>query len=191
MATSYGRDAQATPPRASTDTGSRQHPVRQPRPAQPDHRCARPGHHDHPRCPGPPDCLIFADGKTTTLRYDLTPNSKGYLSEIIDRSGTTEYTRDAFGRVTAEEPDPGQRQRAAGELRLQRQRPARQHRLPQRQHAHPHLRRHRPPDRLNLNGTALVTNIAWNPLGQPTGWTWAFAAPEPCAPAAATTPRAG
>jgi hypothetical protein len=30
---------------------------------------------------------------------------------------------------------------------------------------------------LSLNGTPLVTNIAWNPLGQPTAWTWAFASP--------------
>jgi YD repeat-containing protein len=46
-----------------------------------------------------PTALLFADGKTTTLRYDLSPTSKGYLSEIVDRSGITEYTRDAFGRV--------------------------------------------------------------------------------------------
>ena len=33
-------------------------------------------------------------------RYDLSANSKGYLSEIVDRSGITEYTRDSQGRVT-------------------------------------------------------------------------------------------
>ena len=30
---------------------------------------------------------------------------------------------------------------------------------------------------LSLNGNPLVTGIAWNPLGQPTAWTWAFASP--------------
>lgn len=48
---------------------------------------------------GRPIGLVRADGKTTTLRYDLTATSKGYLSELIDRSGTTEYTRDVLGRV--------------------------------------------------------------------------------------------
>ena len=32
---------------------------------------------------------------------------------------------------------------------------------------------------LNWNGPPLVTGIAWNPLGQPTAWTWAFASSEP------------
>ena len=31
------------------------------------------------------------------------------------------------------------------------------------------------PDRRAEKGTPLVTGIAWNPLGQPTAWTWAFA----------------
>lgn len=31
---------------------------------------------------------------------------------------------------------------------------------------------------MNWNGTPLVTGIAWNPLGQPTAWTWAFASPS-------------
>ncbi|WP_321165108.1 RHS repeat-associated core domain-containing protein, partial [Variovorax sp. Root434] len=31
---------------------------------------------------------------------------------------------------------------------------------------------------LSLNGNPLVSGIAWNPLGQPTAWTWAFASPS-------------
>jgi RHS repeat-associated protein len=126
---------------------------------------------------GRPTNLVFADGKTTTLRYDLTANSKGYLSEIIDRSGTTEYTRDAFGRVTLKKQTliNGSVQQASytyspngalagigypngGTLT----------------HLYDTTGRLAS---LNWNGNPLVTNIAWNPLGQPTAWTWAFASP--------------
>ena len=48
---------------------------------------------------GRPTLITFADGKTTTLRYDLTPASQGYLSEIVDRSGTTTYKRSGSGRT--------------------------------------------------------------------------------------------
>ncbi len=48
---------------------------------------------------GRPASLQFADGKVTTLRYDLKPFDRGYLSTFADRSGSTEYTRDGFGRV--------------------------------------------------------------------------------------------
>jgi RHS repeat-associated protein len=127
---------------------------------------------------GRPTGLVFADGKTTTLRYDLTVNSKGYLSEVLDRSGTTEYTRDVFGRVTLKKQTlaNGSVQQVSyaynpsGTLasigypngatltyvydstgRL---------------------------SSLNWNGSPLVTGVAWNPLGQPTAWTWAFASPQ-------------
>ncbi|WP_184642697.1 RHS repeat-associated core domain-containing protein [Variovorax guangxiensis] len=128
---------------------------------------------------GRPTGLVFADGKTTTLRYDLTANSKGYLSEIIDRSGTTEYTRDAFGRITLKKqtlangsvqqvsyaynpngtlasigyPNGGTLSYvydATGRLAG-----------------------------LNWNGNPLVSGIAWNPLGQPTAWNWAFTTSNP------------
>jgi YD repeat-containing protein len=124
---------------------------------------------------GRPTGLVFADGKTTTLRYDLTANSKGYLSEIIDRSGTTEYTRDAFGRVTLKKQTliNGSVQQVSytyspngalasigypngGTLT----------------HLYDTTGRLAS---LNWNGNPLVSGIAWNPLGQPTAWTWAFA----------------
>jgi len=127
---------------------------------------------------GRPTGLVFADGKTTTLRYDLTPTSKGYLSEIVDRSGTTEYTRDAFGRVTLKKQTlaNGSVQQVnyaynangtlasigypnGGSLLA---------------HVYDSTGRLKG---LNLNGNPLVTGITWNPLGQPTAWTWAFASP--------------
>ncbi|WP_177192781.1 RHS repeat protein [Variovorax sp. OV084] len=128
---------------------------------------------------GRPTGLVFADGKTTTLRYDLTANSKGYLSEIVDRSGTTEYTRDAFGRVTLKKQTlaNGSVQQVSyaynpngtlasigypnggGVLT----------------HSYDSTGRL---TGLSLNGNPLVTGIAWNPLGQPTAWSWAFASPS-------------
>ncbi|MFM9921889.1 RHS repeat-associated core domain-containing protein [Variovorax sp. H27-G14] len=127
---------------------------------------------------GRPISLVFADGKTTTLRYDLTTNSKGYLSEVIDRSGTTEYTRDAFGRVTLKRQTlaNGSVQQVSysynpngtlagigypnggGVLT----------------HTYDNTGRLAG---LSLNGNPIVTGIAWNPLGQPTAWTWAFSSP--------------
>ncbi|QNK69472.1 RHS repeat-associated core domain-containing protein [Variovorax sp. PAMC26660] len=126
---------------------------------------------------GRPTSLVFADGKTTTLRYDLTANSKGYLSEIVDRSGTTEYTRDAFGRVTLKKQTliNGSVQQVSYGY-----------------NANGTLASIGDPNGatlthlydatgrlagLNWNGNPLVTGIAWNPLGQPTAWTWAFANP--------------
>jgi RHS repeat-associated protein len=126
---------------------------------------------------GRPTSLVFADGKTTTLRYDLTANSKGYLSEIVDRSGTTEYTRDAFGRVTLKKQTliNGSVQQVSYGY-----------------NANGTLASIGYPNGatlthvydatgrlagLNWNGNPLVTGIAWNPLGQPTAWTWALVNP--------------
>ncbi|MGF6350948.1 RHS repeat-associated core domain-containing protein [Variovorax sp. W2I14] len=130
---------------------------------------------------GRPTSLVFADGKTTTLRYDLTANSKGYLSEIVDRSGTTEYTRDAFGRVTLKKQtlingsvqqvsyayNPNGTLASIG--------------YPNGStltHAYDSTGRL---TGLSVNGTPLVANVAWSPLGQPTAWTWAFANPATAA----------
>ncbi|WP_418128021.1 RHS repeat-associated core domain-containing protein [Variovorax sp. KK3] len=121
-----------------------------------------------------PTRITYADGKSSTLVYD-GPNSIGHLSSFTDRSGTTTYTRDIYGRVTAKTQAlaNGFRQQigygftSAGLLasitypggsilglgydatgRL---------------------------IQLNWNGNPLVTGITWNPMGQPTAWTWAFA----------------
>ncbi|WP_440534607.1 RHS repeat-associated core domain-containing protein [Variovorax sp. YR566] len=128
---------------------------------------------------GRPTGLVFADGKTTTLRYDLSTNSKGYLSEIVDRSGTTEYTRDSFGRVTLKKQTlaNGTTQQVSyaynpngtlasigypngGTL----------------SHSYDATGRL---TALSWNGNPLVSGIAWNPLGQPTAWTWAFTTSSP------------
>ncbi|WP_307701657.1 RHS repeat-associated core domain-containing protein [Variovorax paradoxus] len=128
---------------------------------------------------GRPTGLVFADGKTTTLRYDLSANSKGYLSEIVDRSGTTEYTRDSFGRVTLKKQTlaNGSVQQvsygynANGTLASIGY-PNNGGLLTHSYDATGRL------TGLSLNGNPLVTGIAWNPLGQPTAWTWAFASPS-------------
>ncbi|MCR6477222.1 hypothetical protein NU688_13765, partial [Variovorax sp. ZS18.2.2] len=127
---------------------------------------------------GRPTSLVFADGKTTTLRYDLTANSKGYLSEIIDRSGTTEYTRDAFGRVTLKKQtlatgaSTGSVQQVKYEYNASGTLAAIIYPAgPTLTHLYDSTGRL---TGLSLNGTPLVTNVAWNPLGQPIAWTWAF-----------------
>ena len=128
---------------------------------------------------GRPTSLVFADGKTTTLRYDLSANSRGYVSEIIDRSGTTEYTRDAFGRITLKKQTlaNGSFQQVSyaynpngtlasigypngGTL----------------SHVYDATGRL---TGLNWNGNPLVSGIVWNPLGHPTAWTWAFTSSNP------------
>lgn len=126
---------------------------------------------------GRPTGLVFADGKTTTLRYDLSANSRGYLSEILDRSGTTEYTRDAFGRVTLKKQTL-----ASGSVQQVSYSYNPNGTLASIGYpngatlAHLYDATGRLTS-LNWNGTPLVTGIAWNPLGQPTAWTWAFASP--------------
>lgn len=123
---------------------------------------------------GRPTVLTFADGQSTTLSYDLTAASKGYLSQIVDRSGTTTYTRDGFGRVTLKQQalisgqslQVGYAYLASGQLGsitypgggvLSRAYDATGRLV-----------------RLDWNGTPLVSAITWNPMGQPTGWSWAF-----------------
>jgi RHS repeat-associated protein len=127
---------------------------------------------------GRPTQLLFADGKTTTLRYDLSPTSIGYLSEIVDRSGTTAYTRDALGRVAL------MRRTLASGLVQQ---------VAYTYAASGLLTSITYPDasvlgyvydttgrltQLTWNNQPLVTGIAWNPMGQPTAWTWAFVSPS-------------
>ncbi|MDN8618930.1 RHS repeat-associated core domain-containing protein [Variovorax ginsengisoli] len=133
---------------------------------------------------GRPTSLSFADGKTTTLRYDLggstynaagAPNaSKGYLSEMQDRSGITTYKRDVFGRVVQKSqamPNgvSGSIQysyNAAGLLESMINpggNPT--------QYVYDATGRL---VRIDFLGVPQITNITWNPMGQPTGWTWAF-----------------
>jgi len=124
---------------------------------------------------GRPITLVFADGKATTLRYDQTPESKGYLSEIIDRSGTTEYLRDNFGRVTQKRQTlvNGSVQQVNYEYSpngalMRVVYPG----GPSLTYIYDQTGR---VSAMNWNGAPLVTGITWNPLGQPTTWTWALA----------------
>jgi YD repeat-containing protein len=134
---------------------------------------------------GRPTQLSFADGKSTYLRYDLpgssynaadAPNaSKGYLSEMQDRSGTTRYKRDAFGHVVQKTqvfPNGVSGSLAYGYnaqgLRESMTNPG----------GYPTQYLYDGTGRLvqiNFRGVPQLTNITWNPMGQPTGWTWAFA----------------
>ncbi|MBS0339348.1 MAG: RHS repeat protein, partial [Proteobacteria bacterium] len=126
---------------------------------------------------GRPVVLTFADGQSTTLSYDLASTGNGYLSQIVDRSGTTTYTRDGFGRVTLKQQSlisgqtlqVGYAYYAGGQLAsitypgggvLS--------------HVYDTTGRLA---RLDWNGTPLVSAITWNPLGQPTGWNWSFVTP--------------
>lgn len=126
-----------------------------------------------------PTGLVFADGKTTTLRYDLSANSKGYLSEIVDRSGTTEYTRDTFGRVTLKKQTlaNGSVQQVSYSYNANGTLASIGYPNGGGLLTHSYDATGRLTG-LSLNGNPLVTGLAWNPLGQPTAWTWAFASPN-------------
>ncbi len=122
---------------------------------------------------GRPTQLSFADGKATTLSYDLG----GHLAEVQDRSGITTYQRDAFGRVTAKTQTLvngmvrklAYSYNAAGQLDTVIYPGGADHTL---QHVYDATGRL---TAMNWRGQPLITGITWNPLGQPTGWTWAAA----------------
>ncbi len=125
-----------------------------------------------------PTSLTFADGKTTTLRYDLTKLSRGRLSEFVDRSGTTLYTYDIFGRVIAK-----RQTLASGFDQMLRHAYSAKTGLPL-SITYPNgsvlVYIHDATGRLiqlNWNGKALISGIKWNPMGQPTAWRWAFVTP--------------
>lgn len=117
-----------------------------------------------------------ASAQTITLRYDQS-GAIGYLTQIVDASGTTTFQRDSLGRVTARTHTPsaggqpttvGYQWDATGQLAsvtypsgrvLQYQRD-----LTGRITA------------LIWNGQPLVSNIVWNPLGLPTDWSWSLPA---------------
>ncbi|MFY3384381.1 hypothetical protein ACOQFS_09595, partial [Paracidovorax sp. MALMAid1276] len=138
---------------------------------------------------GRPTSITHAGGatgvasQTITLRYDLPGTaynqtgqpsaSKGHLSEIVDASGTTTYQRDAHGRIVrktqllkngntrtvgyAYSASTGQLQSITypdGKVL---------------QHQYDSTGQL---SAMHWNHQPLVSAITWNPLGQPTGWTW-------------------
>jgi len=123
---------------------------------------------------GRPIVLTFADGKSTTLTYDTAAVGKGYLAQIVDRSGTTDYTRDAFGRVTLKRQTllNGQ-QLQVGYSYLSNGLLASITYPGGGVLGHGYDATGRLAS-LSWNGNPLVSAIGWSPLGQPTGWSWAF-----------------
>ena len=137
---------------------------------------------------GRPTGITYADGKITTLRYDLAGStynvegspkaSIGSLSEIQDRSGIVTYKRDMFGRVALK-----QQTLASGLVQ-------------QISYGYDKRGLHTStayPDgsvlgyvydhtgrliQLDWNGQPLIRGLTWNPMGQPTGWNWAFVSPS-------------
>jgi RHS repeat-associated protein len=136
---------------------------------------------------GRPTQMSFQDGKTTILRYDLTgsdynapgaPNaSKGYLSEVEDRAGITKWQRDIQGRVTqrTQTLKNGSTQTVSYTYNAQGLLDTLTY--PgggQLQHSYDATGRL---SGMSWNGSALIANITWNALNQPTGWSWAFTTP--------------
>ena len=131
--------------------------------------------------------LAFADGKSTVLRHDLAgadynapgaPNaSKGRLSEVQDRSGTTRWQRDLRGRVTQKvqllangsTQTVGYTYNAQGLLDTLT--------YPGGGLLKHHYTAAGQLTGMDWNGAPLVTGIQWNAAGQATGWTWAFSTP--------------
>ena len=119
---------------------------------------------------GRPTRITPPEGTPTILRYDQA--GAGTLSEIEDASGSTTYERDLLGRVTRKTQalinghtrSVGY-QYAAGGLFAAITYP--DGRTLQYQHdATGQI------TGLIWAGQAIVQGIAWNPLGQPTGWSW-------------------
>lgn len=123
---------------------------------------------------GRPTQLSFVDGKTTTLSYGTSGVGKGYLTSLADRSGSTVYTRDAFGRIAIKKQTL-----ASGAV----QQVLYTHRASGLadsvsypggallQYVYDTTGRL---TGMNWNAQPLITDISWNPLGQPLGWKWAF-----------------
>lgn len=121
---------------------------------------------------GRPTRITHPEGSATTLYYDQA--GAGFLSEIQDPSGSTTYERDSLGRVTrksqvlanghtrslAYQYGPG------GLLAAITYPDARML----------HYQRDATGQITGLTwaGQAIVQGIAWNPLGQPTGWSWSL-----------------
>ncbi|MBT9512814.1 MAG: hypothetical protein IV104_10755 [Acidovorax sp.] len=133
---------------------------------------------------GRPTLITQPGGATATLRYDLRggaynasgqPNaSKGFLSEIVDASGTTAYRRDLWGRVTLKTQTL-----ANGDVRRVRYSYTASGQLDVLGYPSGNLGHHYDVSgqlvSLSWNGKPLVSNLTWTPLGQPTSWSWSFA----------------
>ncbi|RYF01439.1 MAG: RHS repeat protein [Comamonadaceae bacterium] len=138
---------------------------------------------------GRPTQIVHTQGgatRTTVLRYDLAgadynapgapQASIGHLSEIQDSDVTTRYQRDLQGRITAKTQILAGGSRMVGYSYV----PVGQNGAGQIQHiTYPSGKQlthvYDATGQLtgmHWAGQPLVTGLAWNPLGQPTGWQW-------------------
>ncbi|CAN7442504.1 DUF6531 domain-containing protein [Acidovorax sp. LjRoot118] len=135
---------------------------------------------------------ITHTGGTTTLRYDLTPASKGYLSEIEDASGLTTYQRDLHGRVVSQTQKLinndtrtlAYSYHATTGLLTSTTYPGGQV-LQNVYDATGQL------TSLTWAGQPIVSGITWSPLGQPTGWSWNLPGASAAIPATRSYNTAG
>jgi RHS repeat-associated protein len=123
---------------------------------------------------GRPTLITHADGRTTTLRYDLTAASKGYLGEILDPSGTTTYERDTQGRVTKKTQRLINGDTRSVSYAYNPQGLLASTTYPGGQVLQNVYDTTGQITGLTWAGQLLVSGITWNPLGQPTGWSWSL-----------------
>jgi len=140
---------------------------------------------------GRPTLITHAGGRTATLRYDLTPASKGYLGEIVDASGTTTYERDAHGRVTTKT-----QRLINGDTRSVSYAYNAQGLLASTTYPGGQVLQHVYDTTGQLTGLTwagqpLVSGITWNPLGQPTSWSWSLPGATAAIPATRSYNTAG
>ncbi|EJE49300.1 Rhs family protein, partial [Acidovorax sp. CF316] len=140
---------------------------------------------------GRPTSIVHTGG-TTTLRYDQSAISKGYLSEIEDASGTTTYQRDVHGRVVSQTQKLinndtrtlAYSYNATTGLLSSTTYPGGQT-LQNVYDATGQL------TGLTWAGQPIVSGITWSPLGQPTGWSWNLRGASVAIPATRTYNTAG
>nr|WP_296015753.1 RHS repeat-associated core domain-containing protein [uncultured Acidovorax sp.] len=121
---------------------------------------------------GRPTLITYADGRTTTLRYDLTATSKGYLGEIVDASGTTTYERDQLGRITKKTQTLINGDTRSVSYAYNAQGLLASTTYPGGQALQYVYDTTGQLTGLTWAGQPVVSGITWNPLGQPTGWSW-------------------
>ena len=138
---------------------------------------------------GRPTRITHPEGTPTTLRYDQA--GAGHLSEIEDASGNTTYERDLLGRVTRKTQallnghtrSVGYQYAANGLLAAITYPDGRS--LQYQYDATGQI------TGLIWAGQAIVQGIAWNPLGQPTGWSWTLPGGTAAIPATRSYNSAG
>lgn len=138
---------------------------------------------------GRPTRITYPEGSATTLYYDQA--GAGFLSEIQDPSGTTTYGRDLLGRATRKT-----QALLNGHTRS----------IAYQYAANGLLAAITYPDGRSLQyqydatgqitgltwaGQAIVQGITWNPLGQPTGWSWSLPGGTAAIPATRSYNSAG